>query len=343
VIAAATSTLSYRDGVNDALRRAMGEDDRVILLGEDITGGAGRSEFERADAWGGPFRCTRGLAGDFGRDRVLDTPISEAGFIGAAVGAAATGLRPVAELMFLDFFGACGDALINQAAKLPLMSGGRVRLPLTVRTTIGTEFMAAAQHSAAYHAIFCHIPGWTVVMPATPADARSLLLASIRTDSPVLFVEHRDAYDDEEEAPTAWDAGCLGEALVRRAGSDVTLVAASRMTAVALAAAERLSGEGVDAEVIDLRTVSPLDFETVLASVRRTGAVAVVDEGHARCGIARDLAAQIAERAWSSLRAAPAVVAAPDEHVRFSPPLARQTPPDVERVVTIGKALARSH
>ena len=342
MIAAPTRALSYRDAVNDALRRAMVEDDRVILLGEDITGGAGRSEFARADAWGGPFRCTRGLAGQFGRDRVLDTPISEAGFVGAAVGAAATGLRPVVELMFLDFFGSCGDALFNQAAKLSLMSGGRVRLPLTVRTTIGTEFMAAAQHSAAYHAVFCHVPGWTVVMPSTPTDARSLLLAAIRSDNPVLFVEHRDSYDDEEEATTEWDAGRLGEAVVRRSGSDLTLVAVSRMTGVALTAAERLSSDSVDAEVIDLRTVSPLDIETVLGSVRRTGAVAVIDEGHARCGIARDLAAQIAEAAWSSLRAAPVVVAAPDEHVRFSPPLARRVPPDVERVATIGRALART-
>ena len=341
MIAASTHALSYRDAVNEALRRAMTEDDRVILLGEDITGGAGRSEFERADAWGGPFRCTRELAGQFGRERVLDTPISEAGFVGASVGAAATGLRPVVELMFLDFFGSCGDALINQAAKLPLMSGGRVRLPLTVRTTIGTEFMAAAQHSAAYHAVFCHIPGWTVVMPSTPSDARSLLLAAIRSDDPVLFIEHRDSYDDEEDAPTEWDAGHLGEAVVRRPGNDLTHVAASRMTGVALTAAESLAGEGIDAEVIDLRTVSPLDLGTVLASVRRTGAVAVIDEGHARCGIARDLAAQIAEAAWSALRAAPVVVAAPDEHVRFSPPLARRVPPSAERITSIGRALAQ--
>src|SRR5690242_857362 len=270
VVAAATRQMTYKDAINEALRIAMREDPRVILLGEDIAGGAMIDHLVDEDAWGGPMGVTKGILQEFGRDRVLDTPITEAGFIGAAVGAAATGLRPVAELMFVDFFGCCMDQIFDQGAKLRYMFGGKARCPMVIRTMIGAGLSAAGQHSGCHYAVFTHMPGIKTVVPSTPADAKGLLLSAIRDDDLVMFFENKLLYGIKGEVPEGDEGIPLGKADVKRAGGDVTIVAIARMVHQALAAAEELAAEGIEAEVVDPRTLSPLDEETILSSVART-------------------------------------------------------------------------
>jgi pyruvate dehydrogenase E1 component beta subunit len=310
----------------------MRADPTVIVLGEDIAGGAGVAGLERQDVWGGAFGVTKGLAPEFGRRRVLDTPLSETGFIGAAVGAAAAGLRPVVELMFADFFGVCADQIFTQAAKLHYMTGGAVRVPLVLRTSFGTGLSAGAQHSGCYYSLFAAVPGLKVVAPATPADAKGLLLAAIRDDNPVAFFEHHMLYDLDGEVPEGDYETPLGSAAVRRPGRDVTIVAAARMVHRALEAADLLAGAGVAAEVIDVRSIAPLDEETIVASVRRTGRAVVVDEDGPRCSLATDLATVIGRGAFGVLRAPVALVTPPHSPVPFSPLLEEAYTPDVQRV-----------
>src|SRR5262245_47639083 len=280
-----TRELTYRQAINEALRLEMRRDPTVILLGEDVAGAPGRDDPDMADAWGGVLGVTKGLIGEFGPERVRDTPISESAFIGAAIGAAATGLRPVVELMFVSFAGVCWDQIVNQAAKLRYMFGGKARVPVTIRTTIGAGMGAAAQHSDSVYSIFAHYPGLKCVIPATPADAKGLLAASIRDDDPVIFFENKVLYDTKGPVPEGEFVIPLGQANVVRPGTDVTIVALSRMVHVALEAAELLAGRGIDVEVIDPRTIVPLDEETILASVRKTGRLVVVDEDHPRCSV----------------------------------------------------------
>jgi acetoin:2,6-dichlorophenolindophenol oxidoreductase subunit beta len=331
--AVSTDTVTFREAINAALAQEMERDPRVILLGEDIVGGATVEGFEDTDAWGGVLGVTKGLVKRFGRERMLDTPISESAFIGASVGAAATGLRPVVELMFIDFFGVCFDQLHNQGAKLRYMFGGKARVPMVVRTMIGAGFRAAAQHSGSFYSVFTHFPGLKVVVPSTPADAKGLLAAAIRDDDLVIFCEHKLLYDVAGEIPEGEHVVPLGVADIKRAGDDVTIVAIGRMVHLALEAAETLAHDGVEAEVVDPRTLSPLDTDTIIASVRKTGRLVIVDEDTPRCSMATDLAALAVTEAFDHLDAPPQMVTAPHTPVPFSPVLEDIYLPTPARIV----------
>lgn len=331
-MAVAVRTLSFRQAINEALSQEMERDPRVVLMGEDVAGGATVPGFEQDDAWGGVLGVTKGLVQRFGRERVLDTPISESAFIGAAVGAAATGLRPVAELMFVDFFGVCMDQIFNQGAKLRYMFGGKAAVPLVIRTMIGAGFRAAGQHSGCHYSVFTHMPGLKCVVPSTPTDAKGLLAAAIRDDDPVMFFEHKLLYDVQGEVLPGEHVVELGRADVKRAGDRVTVVAIGRMVHLALEAAETMAGEGVEVEVVDPRTLSPLDEDTILGSVRKTRRLVVVDEDNPRCSVATDLVALATTQAFDDLDAPPQMVTAPHTPVPFSPPLEDFYVPTPEKI-----------
>ncbi|QBD81654.1 alpha-ketoacid dehydrogenase subunit beta [Ktedonosporobacter rubrisoli] len=332
-MAVAIRQLTYAQAINEALRQEMRRDSRVILLGEDVAGGAGVQNFEQDDAWGGVLGVTKGLVQEFGRDRVLDTPITEAGFIGAAVGAATTGLRPVAELMFVDFFGVCWDMIFDQGAKLRYMFGGKASCPLVIRTMIGAGMGAAGQHSGVHYSVFSHMPGIKTVVPSTPADAKGLLAASIRDEDLVVVFENKMLYSMTGEVPEGEYVIPLGKADIKREGTDVTIVAISRMVQQALAAAEALYADGISVEIIDPRTLSPLDEDTILQSVARTHRLITVDEDNPRCSIATDIAALAADKAFTELDAPIKLVTAPHTPVPFSPPLEQFYIPSPERIM----------
>jgi pyruvate dehydrogenase E1 component beta subunit len=264
--------------------------------------------------------------------RILDTPISESAFVGAAVGAAASGLRPVAELMFVDFMGVCFDQIFNQGAKLRYMFGGKAKVPMVIRTMWGAGIRAASQHSQSLYPIFTHIPGLKVVIPASPYDAKGLLIQAIRDDDPVMFFENKVLYTLEGDVPEESYAIPFGEANVVRDGDDVTVVAIGRMVGMATAAADELDGDGISCEILDPRTTSPLDEETIYESVERTGRLVVVDESYPRCSLASDIAALVAQNCFSSLRAAPTMVTAPHAPTPFAPRLEDAYVPGPERV-----------
>src|SRR5579863_7923953 len=310
------SKKSYREAIREAIAGEMRRDPRVIVIGEDVSGGTGAPGEQ--DAWGGVLGVTKGLQPEFGPERVLDTPITESAFIGAAVGAAATGLRPVAELMFVDFMGVCFDQIFNQAAKFRYMFGGKATTPLTIRTMYGGGFRAASQHSQCLYPIFTHIPGLKVVIPSSPYEAKGLLIQAIRDDDPVVFFEHKAMYDVEEEVPDEPYTIPFGEANLTREGEDVTIVAIGRMVSLANQVADTLEGEGISCTVIDPRTTSPLDRDSILESVQETGRLVVVDEAHPRCNMATDIAALAAQEAFDSLRAPVRMVTAPHAPVPFS-------------------------
>ena len=270
----ATRKISYREAINEALTQEMERDSSVIIMGEDVAGGAGGQGED--DAWGGVLGVTKGLYGKF-PGRVLDTPITESGYIGAAVGAATRGLRPVAELMFIDFAGVCLDQIMNQAAKFRYMFGGKAVTPVTIRAMYGAGLRAAAQHSQALYPLFTHLPGLKVVVPSSPYEVKGLLAQSIRDDDPVIFFEHKAMYDVTGEVPEESYTIPFGEANVVREGDDVTVVAIGRMVSVAEEAAKELEGSGISIEIIDPRTLSPLDLDTILESVENTGRLVVVD------------------------------------------------------------------
>ncbi len=275
--------LSYAEALREALAQELHRDASVVLLGEDI------------GVYGGAFGVTDGLLQQFGPERVRDTPISEAALAGCAVGAALTGLRPVLEIQFMDFMTLCMEQLVLQAAKIRYMFGGKAQVPMVVRTPAGSGTGAAAQHSESLEAWFAHVPGLTVVVPSTPADAKGLLLASIQDNNPTIFVEHKQLYRTRGAVPEELQPIPLGVADVKREGTDVTVIATSIMVSRALAAAERLAAEGISAEVIDPRTLRPLDVETLAASVRKTGRVAIVYEAVKMLGIGAEIAASLAE------------------------------------------------
>jgi pyruvate/2-oxoglutarate/acetoin dehydrogenase E1 component len=292
-------TLTFQQAINEALASELERDPTVALWGEDIVGGSGGKG--QLDARGGTFGVTKGLKPRF-MDRVLDTPITESAFLGAAVGAAITGLRPVVEVMFVDFIGCGMDALMNQAAKFRYMFGGTVRVPLVVRSTFGAGRRAAGQHSQSLYSFFVHLPGLKVVVPSCPFDAKGLLIAAIRDDDPVVFLEHKLMYTDRGEVPEDSYAIPLGKAKIVREGTDVTIVAIGRQVQFSLAAATLLADEGISCEVVDPRTLSPLDEEAFLASVRKTGRLVVVDEAYPRCGMASEFAALAARYCLHSLK-----------------------------------------
>jgi acetoin:2,6-dichlorophenolindophenol oxidoreductase subunit beta len=327
--------MSFSEAINEALTLAMEADENVILMGEDVAGGAQVDHLQDDEAWGGVLGVTKGLVQKFGRERVLDTPISEAGYIGAAVAAAATGLRPIAELMFNDFIGSCLDQLMNQAAKLRYMFGGKAEVPVTIRTTHGAGFRAAAQHSQSLYAMFTHIPGLKVVIPSTPADAKGLLLASIADNDPVVFFEDKTLYNITGEVPEGSYLIPLGKADIKREGSDLTIVAIGKQVHTALAAAEKLATRGIEVEVVDPRCLSPLDEETILASVAKTNRLIIIDEATSRCSAATDIAALVADKGFDTLDAPIKLITGPHTPVPFSPVLEDLYLPSPKKVIQV--------
>lgn len=319
--------MTYSEAINTALREEMRRDSSVYILGEDV------------GAFGGCFGVTAGIIDEFGPERVLDTPISETAIIGSAVGAAAAGLRPVPEIMFMDFMAVCLDEFFNQAAKMRYMFGGKGKVPLTLRTTCGAGLGAAAQHSQSLEAWFAHMPGIKVVMPSTPADAKGLLVSSIRDDNPVIFIEHKMLYGVSGEVPEGEYNIPLGKADIKRAGKDVTIVATSMMVHKALAAAETLSKEGIEVEIVDPRTLVPFDKETLLQSLDKTGRLVIVHEAVKTGGFGGEIAAIAAEEGFDYLDAPIMRVAAPFAPVPFSPPLESAYIPGEDNIIEAVKAI----
>lgn len=324
-------TLNLGQAINEAIHIAMETDPDVILLGEDVAGG-GHREGDEIDEMGGVLGTTRGLVKSF-PDRVLDTPISEMGIIGTAVGAAATGLRPIAELMFIDFLGTCLDPLLNQAAKLRYMFGGKVRVPLTVRTVCGAGMQAAAQHSQSLYWMTAGIPGLKTVVPSNPADAKGLLLAAIRDDNPVIFCEAKLVLGARGEVPEGDYEIKIGEAKLVREGGDVSLIGFGGTVPICTAAAKQLADEGIEADVLDLRSLQPLDEAAILETLAKTGRVVVVDESTPRSSVASDVAALCVDQGFDFLQAPVKRVTAPHSPVPFSRPLEQAYIPSPAKVV----------
>ena len=321
---------SYIEAIREGLREEMERDPTVYVLGEDV-------------AVGGPFGVTRGLAEQFGENRVLNTPVSEGTVLGLAAGAALLGFRPVVEIMFIDFITAAMDQLVNHAAKLHYMSGGQLRVPLTIRIQSGAVGGAGAHHSQSLEAWFLHIPGLKVVMPSNAADAKGLLKAAIRDDNPVLYIEHRGLYSSRCAVPPGENVVPIGKAAIRRTGRDVTILALSKMVGVALEAAEELAREGISAEVLDARTLSPLDLETIAASVRKTGRLVIAHEGVQRGGAGAEITAQAQEAVLEYLDSPILRVGAPFAPVPSSPVLEKQFVPGKEEITrAVCKAVLRT-
>lgn len=320
--------ITYRDALRQALGDAMAADEAVVVIGEEV------------GLYGGAYGVTKDLIGRFGADRLIDTPISEAGIVGAAVGAAMTGLRPVAELMYIDFVGLAMDQLANQAAKARYMFGGQIGVPMVLRTQGGTGRSAGAQHSQSLEAWVMHTPGLRLAMPATAADAYHLLRHSLTLPDPVVFVEHKALYARKEAADLEAPAAPWGKAVVRRGGGDVAIVAYSRMVHVALEAAGTLAGRGIEAAVVDLRTLNPLDMATVAAAVERAGRAVVVSEGPLTAGVAAELAARIGEECFDFLEDPVLRIAGEDVPIPVSPALEAACVPDAALVVeSVGRML----
>jgi len=301
--------ITYAEALREALRTCLIEDERVVVMGEDI------------GCYGGIFQVTKGLQEEFGPERVVDTPISEAGFVGAGVGAALTGMRPVVEIMFIDFTTVCMDMIVNQMAKMHYMFGGKGRVPMVLRTNIGSGRGAAAQHSQSFHSFFMHIPGLYVAVPATPRDAKGLLIEAIHNDNPVMFIEHKRLYNTKGPVPEESYRIPFGQADIKRRGSDVTVVATHAMVHAALEAADEARQRGIDVEVVDLRTLKPLDKPAILDSVKKTGRLLVADEDNKTGGVAAEVSAIVAEEAVYYLKAPIIRNCSPDTPVPFSPPL----------------------
>jgi pyruvate/2-oxoglutarate/acetoin dehydrogenase E1 component len=324
----ATTEQFFAEALRDALRLEMLRDPRVLVMGEDIA------------EHGGAFQVTAGLLAEFGPRRIRQTPISELGIVGAGVGAALTGLRPVVELMYIDFSGLAIDQIVNQAAQNRFMFGGQARVPLVVRTQGGSGRGNAAQHSKSLEAWFTHVAGLKVVMPATPADAKGLLTAAIRDDDPVMFIEHKLLYRTKGPVPDGEHVIPLGKADIKREGRDLTIVTWSREVLFALEAAETLAAEGVDAEVIDLRTLVPLDMATVLHAVRRTGHVVIAEENPGQLGWGAAIAAILAEEAFEDLDGPVLRVSGGNIPLPVAAPLEAEVSVSTDRIVAaVGKLL----
>jgi pyruvate dehydrogenase E1 component beta subunit len=320
--------ITYREALREALREEMRRDQSVFLLGEDI-----------GKYWGGAFKVTDGLAQEFGDERVRDTPISESAIIGVAVGAAITGMRPVAEIMFGDLVALAMDQIANQAAKLRYMFGGQAKVPLVIRTPFGGGVNIAAHHSQSLEAWFMHVPGLYVAVPSTPYDAKGLLKTAIRGKNPVIFCEHKLLYPVEGEVPEEGYTIPFGVADVKREGEDVTIVATLYMVHRALKAAEELEAEGVSVEVVDPRTLTPLDKNAIIASVKKTGRLVVVSEDCKTAGVSAEIAAIVAEEAIDYLDAPVKRVAEPDTPIPFSPPLEKYVIPDEKAIIRAVKEI----
>jgi pyruvate/2-oxoglutarate/acetoin dehydrogenase E1 component len=311
--------LTFVEALNEGLREEMRRDSSIILMGESISGGM--------------HGVTKDLIREFGAERVRDTPISESSFIGAGVGSAMLGFRPVVELMYVDFFGVAMDQIYNQAAKTRYMFGGKVKVPLTIRTAFGAGLHSAATHSQTLYSIFAHVPGLKVVVPSTPYDAKGLLISSLRDDDPKVFMEHKLLYRVKSPVPEGQYTVPLGEAAVRRSGRDVTIIALAFMVQKSLEAASRLAEEGVEAEVVDPRTIVPFDRKCLLSSIKKTGRLVVVDEDYERCGFSAEMAAIAASDGFEYLKAPVRRVAMPNVPIPYSPKLESHVLPGVEKIV----------
>ena len=325
--AQATRVLSLKDAISEAIRDEMGRDERVFLLGEDIQ-----------DPFGGAFQFTLGLTTQYGHKRVVETPISESGIIGTALGAAMAGLRPIAEIMIIDFLGVCMDQLYNQAAKLRYMSAGQATAPLVIRCEAGAGGGFGAQHSQSLEAWLTHVPGLKVVFPSTAYDAKGLMLSAIRDEDPVVFIENLHLYWTRGECPEGDYTVPFGQAAIRREGGDCTVVAYGRMAMEANAAAEELAADGISCEVIDPRTLVPLDIDTIVGSVRKTGRLVVAHEAVERGGYGGEIAAQVQERAWDALKGPVRRVAAMNTPVPYAKGLEAEMLPQRSDIVAAVKA-----
>ena len=319
--------IGYLEAINQALHEEMERDKNVFMAGIDIA--------ERGDVFG----ATQGLYSKFGKSRIMDTPIAENGIIGLAIGSAARGIRPVVTIMFMDFIGVCFDQILNQMAKMKYMYGGKVKLPLVVLTNAGAGTSSAAQHSQSLEALICHIPGLKVVMPSSPYDAKGLMKAAIREDNPVFVVQHKRLGRIREEVPEGDYEVPLGKARVVREGKDITLVATSYMVHEALAAADRLKERGIEAEVVDPRTLVPLDIDTIVESVKKTHRVVVAHEAVRFCGVGAEIASQITERAFDYLDGPPLRVGAPSSPVPYSPALEKEWVPGADEILEAANTL----
>lgn len=328
-----TRQISYIQAINESLRYELESDPSVIIMGEDIAGGGEREDFQ--DAWGGPMRLTKGLVGQFGRERIRDTPISEAGFMGAGVGAAASGLRPVVDLMYVSFYGVCADQITNNAAKMHFMFGGKVKVPLTIMTGIGAGTNSAAQHSETLYSIFTHFPGLKCVVPSNPYNAKGLMTAAIRDDDPVIVFNNRQLMGlrFEDHVPEESYTVEIGKSDIKREGTDITLLGIGFTTRVCLEAADELEAQGYSVEVLDLLSLSPMDEEGILSSVQKTRKIVIVDEDYPRCSIATDISALVAEEAFDYLDAPPKRVTPPHTLVPYSRPIEALFVPDKDKVV----------
>lgn len=324
------AVMQLREAINLTLRQEMERDPTVMLLGEDIVGGMGTAG--GPEAIGGIWKTSEGLFDRFGADRVIDTPISESAIIGAAAGAALTGKRPVAELMFADFVGVCLDQIWNQVAKFRYMFGGKSRCPITIRIAYGAGRNAGPQHSQAVYGLMTAIPGLKVVVPSSPAEAKGLLTTAIRDDDPVLFFEPKALYAAREDVPEGEYLIPFGHARTVREGSDVTIVTIGQLVTTAAKAADALAADGISCDVIDLRTTTPLDEEAILDSVELTGRLIVLDENGPRCGLATDIAALAGDKAFSALRAPVKMITPPHTPVPFAVELERAYLPQVDTV-----------
>ena len=329
--AAESRVMTYAEALNEALREEMRRDPAVFVMGEDVAVWGG----------GGVFGVTKGLVEEFGSERVRDTPISEEAIAAVAVGAAATGSRPVAEIMYVDFIGLAMEPIVNQAAKLRYMFGGKAKVPLVIRAQEGAGRGNAAQHSQSLEAWFCHIPGLKVVTPSTPADAKGLLKTAIRDDNPVIFLEHKVLYFTKGEVPPGEHLLPLGVADVKRVGSHVTVVGIHTMVGKALQAAEQLAQEGIELEVIDPRSLVPLDEETIVESVKKTGRLIVTHEAYTRGGYGAEIISRVVDTAFDYLDAPPLRVCAKDVPVPYSAALESAALPQVEDLVAAARALVR--
>jgi pyruvate dehydrogenase E1 component beta subunit len=313
--------MTYAEAIRDGMRVEMKRDSNVYLAGEDVA------------QFGGCFGVTAGLYDELGPKRVMNTPISEAVIVGSAVGAALVGLRPIAEIMFVDFMGCCMDELFNQAAKMRYMNGGKAKVPMVVRTPCGAGMGAAAQHSQSVESWFTHIPGVKTVMPSTPADAKGLMIAAIRDDNPVMYIEHKQLLPLAGDVPEGEYVVPLGKADIKRTGSDVTIIAWSWMLQKALAAADELAKKGINAEVLDPRTLVPLDKDAILKSVAKTGKLLIVHEEVRTSGFGGEIAAIVCEEGFDYLDAPIKRVTSPDTPIPFAPILESAFIPSEEKII----------
>lgn len=324
--------MNVKDAINEAISQQMELDSNVFIIGEDIAGGSTNPDFDQKTGLGGGFGVTVGLVEKFGRKRVIDTPISESGFVGIGIGAAYAGLRPIVEIMYVDFVGVCYDQILNQASKMFHLYGGKKPLPMVIRTVCGAGFRAGAEHSQTLYNLFVSIPGLKVVVPSNAYDAKGLLATAIQDNDPVIFLEHKRTYMQECEVPEEPYKIPFGVARIVREGSDVTVIAIHKMVEYAQIASEELAQQGISVEIIDPRTLSPLDLDSLLNSARKTKRVVIVDESYPRCGIASDISAQISERTFGQLAAPIMRVVPPHAHIPFCAPLEDEWIPSAGKI-----------